>query len=340
MLTGDNGILTQAQNAKNQTEKASIIEQAQTDILGIQAGGDTVLTQRQLKRVLDNYFKDVSKEVTTDDILTTTDGKYQIPVSDIYNGELATEPPFNATNLTIGEAKIEDKYGQIVKDYTVQAGEMQTNKWRLFYQDSEYTYLITDEGVGESKLSEYVNYNSGEDVSLIGQKLNPKLIEAGTFFTQENENPNIKATAYLTDQDVWDEFKDENGDAVFAIGSPTVELFVKSFNATHDDTNQLPECNVGEYGYNLDEINYSKFPNLKTDDRYGIYNNGDSCWLASPLSITMLSIDSEEKMIIISDRLNGFFYGTINESNVPVRPLVCIPTSVFNDKYLSSLADE
>ena len=106
MLTGDNGILTQAQNAKNQTEKASIIEQAQTDILGIQAGGDTVLTQRQLKRVLDNYFKDVSKEVTTDDILTTTDGKYQIPVSDIYNGELATEPPFNATNLTIGEAKL------------------------------------------------------------------------------------------------------------------------------------------------------------------------------------------------------------------------------------------
>ena len=40
MLTGDNGILTQAQNAKEETEKASLIEQVQTDILGEQANGE------------------------------------------------------------------------------------------------------------------------------------------------------------------------------------------------------------------------------------------------------------------------------------------------------------
>ena len=33
MLTGQNGILTQAQNARNETEKASVIEQARLDIL-------------------------------------------------------------------------------------------------------------------------------------------------------------------------------------------------------------------------------------------------------------------------------------------------------------------
>ena len=37
MLTGQNGILTQAQSAKTRTDKASIIEQVRTNILGKQA---------------------------------------------------------------------------------------------------------------------------------------------------------------------------------------------------------------------------------------------------------------------------------------------------------------
>ena len=36
MLTGENGILTQAQNASRQTSEASVIEQAQLDILAKQ----------------------------------------------------------------------------------------------------------------------------------------------------------------------------------------------------------------------------------------------------------------------------------------------------------------
>ena len=91
MLTGDNGILTQAQNAKEETEKASVIEQAQTDILGIQASGDTTLTQKQLRDVLTKYFSLVPYDVNTNDILTTKEeygGKYQVAVSDIYSGEL------------------------------------------------------------------------------------------------------------------------------------------------------------------------------------------------------------------------------------------------------------
>ena len=91
MLTGNNGILTQAQKAKEETDKASVIEQAQTDILGIQAGGDTTLTQGQLKDILSKYFDPVPDDVDTDDTLTTKvdyGGKYQIAVSDIYNGEI------------------------------------------------------------------------------------------------------------------------------------------------------------------------------------------------------------------------------------------------------------
>ena len=37
MLTGENGIITQAQTAKEETEKESVIEQVKVDILGEQA---------------------------------------------------------------------------------------------------------------------------------------------------------------------------------------------------------------------------------------------------------------------------------------------------------------
>ena len=94
MLTGENGILTQAQNAKEETEKASVIEKAKTDLLGKQAensSGD--VTASDLKEVLDKYFNNVpeANDIKTDTVLTTKDeygDNYQIAVSEIYNGEI------------------------------------------------------------------------------------------------------------------------------------------------------------------------------------------------------------------------------------------------------------
>lgn len=122
---------------------------------------------------------------------------------------------------------------------------MTTNVWRLFYQDNNYTYLITDECVGSYKPSDYYTdiYNSGVDVSTVWQKLNPMLLEVGTFFTTSNTNRNILATAWLTDMTVWEEF--ENNDAVFVIGNPTLKLYVKLFNAT---VSQI-KLGVGNYRY-------------------------------------------------------------------------------------------
>ena len=54
MLSGDNGILQKATDAKTLTERQSVVEQARTDVLGYQTdnkGGD--LEKSQLKAVLD-----------------------------------------------------------------------------------------------------------------------------------------------------------------------------------------------------------------------------------------------------------------------------------------------
>jgi len=224
-LTGENGILTKANDAKILTEIAEIKERAKIDIFSIQVGnkkGD--ITKEQLKTVLKTYFKDVPEEIP-DDIadseLTAKDefGGHKIKVADIWNGVFAKEgesnlPIFNPETLTIDtEAKNTDKYGWKVNNYTVQTSNMHTNIWRLFYQDSNYTYLITDECIGSYRPNNYyTDYLNGASVGIIGQKLNPKI---SSLFTTSNTNVNIRATAWLTDIEYWKSYAEN--DAVFAI---------------------------------------------------------------------------------------------------------------------------
>ena len=92
MLTGENGILTQAQNASIKTGRANVIEQGRADIMGKQTEeGSTNLIKTDIKEVLDKYFESVPDNFTLDTLLHTKEeyGDYDIKVSEIYNGTLA-----------------------------------------------------------------------------------------------------------------------------------------------------------------------------------------------------------------------------------------------------------
>ena len=57
MLTGENGILTKATTAKENTQRAEVIERAQIDIVAAQAENESGdITEAQFKTVLDKYF--------------------------------------------------------------------------------------------------------------------------------------------------------------------------------------------------------------------------------------------------------------------------------------------
>ena len=97
MLSGDNGILQRATDAKTNTERASVIEQAQTEILGqiAENKGETI-TETQLKAILGIYFEDFDDELP-DDLSETTitltakneyGGYSNIALADIYNGKI------------------------------------------------------------------------------------------------------------------------------------------------------------------------------------------------------------------------------------------------------------
>ncbi len=226
ILTEKNGILNKASQSGEKADRAEIIEKAKLDILEKQIENKSeVLTDEQLKKVLKEYFYDVPEELLDDindlELITKDEyGGYKIKVSEIWDGKIKKKDNiFNPETLTIGIAKNTDKYGEKVANYTVQTLEMNTNLWRLFYQDDNYTYLITDESVGTYTPSDYYsNYTTGADVSTIGQRLNYELLKAGNFFTTNNTNPNIRATAWLTDtsdEGMWNAYK--NSDVIFAI---------------------------------------------------------------------------------------------------------------------------
>ncbi len=106
-LTGDNGILTKANEAKEMTEIAKIKEEVQTEILAVQAENDGKITTTQLKIILDKYFSNVpnDNQLNEEIELITTEGNYKIKLSDIFKGSLS-EGNGNTEDLAINRLKI------------------------------------------------------------------------------------------------------------------------------------------------------------------------------------------------------------------------------------------
>ncbi len=99
MLTGNNGILQKATDAKTNSEKQGIIEQARIDVLGQQAENKgTNITKEQLVTILNKYFEATDSTSIPDEIssehdveLTTIVEKYKINLSEIFKGKFANE---------------------------------------------------------------------------------------------------------------------------------------------------------------------------------------------------------------------------------------------------------
>ena len=83
-LTGENGLLTQASRAKQENEKAGIIEEIKLDIAAKQADNLGNINEDEFYEILGKYGTISSDETT----LTTTKGNYEILISDIYSGNI------------------------------------------------------------------------------------------------------------------------------------------------------------------------------------------------------------------------------------------------------------
>lgn len=330
MLSGDNGILQRATIAKENIDKTQIEERIKLAYHSTLARGQGNYTKDTLEEELTKEFGDDFEEVDDSNdinwILKAKGQSVMIPA-----GKKEEIYIFNAEELIIGNAINTNKYGYKVNTYTPSEESGYNGIWRLFYQDENLTYIITDEGQGSYNLNNiYNDYNNGDNVGIIGKRLNSKI---SSLFAKENTCANIRGIAFFTDSTRWDKYKDNKGDAVCVIASPTLELFTASYNAvakTNKDRDELSELEYDEYGYT------SKLNNI-IDNNHGIYTGNVNYWIASPFSVSNNQDTFYFYYCSSSGGYVGCTYPPIWTSNA-VRPIVCVPTKLFEKNYI--LTDE
>ena len=372
MITGNNGILIRAGEAKEKTEEVKLIEEIQIDILAYKKSRlDDSLTEEELESILEPKYGTLSKteERTKDKKLTTKDGTV-ISVSRIYGEKL--------TFMTIANADPKVYYGQPI-DYDVDLGKKTWGSemldldgkpqfdWKIFYYDGINIYIIAEDYVplyyindkttnpmfstslqNDSNTYEdnpYIlvwDYNSGtmnngktgsEDIFGLSAPYGTKyisdkyLIKWKSELTQStNTHNNAKMVAMLMDTNVWSSFANStvvNGltnkaSEHVAIGAPTLEMWIKSWNQKHGDSSNDNNkksiyFDAGDKGYMVDDIgnpsHSSQMVTLSTTDGYrdklyfphpaesqyesDIYYWG-GYWLASPKSSNSANVGAND----------------------------------------------
>ena len=205
----------------------------------------------------------------------------------------------NKINGAIEVGEYEKYYGKKVTNYT--AGG---KTYRIFYIDTEgkfgdknTVYLKADWTANDTTLSSYTSYTpSGTDLTTY-KKLNPSwAAKRGSSTSSWNENEH--AAAWLCSPSKWTTYCDTSK-ANYAIGSPTAEMYVASYNQVSHTTGNYKlgatysTADVPGYIYKVNNVAQNGGWSTKDDTLdYTGYNsmycgrNGSKgdywWWLASP----------------------------------------------------------
>ena len=289
-------------------------------------------------------------------------------------GDLVDEAS-GVKKITVGESTIQvtpgieslkNYYGEEVTSFSSVEGV----KWQLFYDDEEYYYLIASYYVPTSTLpDELYNYtksnssyiawfmsecggrietalgtimesepwkNGSTSSSITSNPLTSKyLTYVGSSQNTETARPNMKAVAYMMDTNKWSNFAGSTSNAK-AIGGPTLEMFVKSWNAVHTEESEqlgtyetIDSTNATINGYKV-KTGTGSWTDFGTSGDLGTttnmwcihrQNEANGMWIASPCSRDFSSL------------VNVYYTGMLNSSDVynfklcGFRPVVFIPKS-------------
>ena len=349
MVVGENGIIPQAQNARRETEIANIKEKVQMDILEKELDNEGNIGKGEFIGILNEYFEGVPTEENLPQDLTTLTlqakeeyGSHAINIGEIWNGTFG-----EGTTETILAEKIKNtNYGDYV-DYSIDLngdGDT-TNDWRIFYNDGTHVFIIAADyvknnssyldnmGAGMSIYNTYGLYWNTEPET--AQTVTPDTLNLfRQSWTDYSTNINGKYVSTLLNTNNWDGFV--NGDyADYAIGGPTLEMWVASYNAK----GYTPlYTNTGETGYYIGntegttEISYDLSSDANTgyhDTLYFPHQEAvDVCY-----SYFMASPSARD-----ASRLMYAFYRGYVDSNytnlgyVGVRPVVSLNSEITATK--------
>lgn len=294
MVVGDNGIITQAQRAERETANATVASEEQMNELVDELNG--YLIENEEDEEISGIFEEV--------VASTNYGDYVDYPIDL-NGDGNT-----------------------------------TNDWRIFYNDGTHVFIIAADyvknnsiyldnaGTGMTSIDTYSLY--WDTVPETAQTVNPDTLSLFMqSWTDYSTNENGRCVSTLLNTNNWDGFVNDSY-ADYAIGGPTLEMWVESYHAK--GYTQL-YTNTNEYGYyvgnteNPTTTSYS----LSSDSGYNstLYfphqttvSNCYGYWLVSP------SANSANRLMYVY--CNGDVYiSSYNNYRLGLRPLVCLKSDII-----------
>lgn len=300
-LTGENGILNQAGKAKDKTTEAESIERVQVEVAG-SYGLDGTIDKDQLNKNL----KNINGLTYNGNALSDSNKIANLPATVTLNGyDIVINANGGVEKIPEMIAKIRANpqayYGKKVTNY--KASDSDTNTYRIFYVDKDNYFKDGYNTIYlKADFSGSVSCSTSYDASqTLIKKMNPLWATKENTVAAETttiSNPNEQAAAWLCDPSKWTAYCDTDK-ANYAIGGPSVEMYVKSYNQTHGDDAlgcQYQTNNVPGYIYKVNDTiqNDGWYTDSYTLDYSMTYksmycgHNGNKTgywWLASPSAI-------------------------------------------------------
>ena len=247
------------------------------------------------------------------------------------------------TSLNFSSTITESDYGKTVTGYTC-PNSSGVNSWMLFYTDDTNIYLISSNelnhkyvpaGKNGTAISSYSNSTPWLDLanSVANDYTGSSDIKDPRIKALNNDYFNIKkysststsmkSVAYLLDINVWKKYTGDN--AEYAIGTPTIELFLKSYNKKYGT--KFSSKAVSNVGYQISDSTGQKWDNgrkalsgiINVDDRLywtGKPGANDGLHLATPIAY--------ESNLVYLDYYGYFRYRNWGS----IRPIVCLKSDV------------
>ena len=370
MVMGDSGIFTKANQAKEQTQLANakeIIKLAvlENEVKKYPTKQSDYKEEAELKTEIEDKLKEEGYKVTEGKI---TIGKTELDIAEEIK-KVSTGGETDSGDKTEGISaqeiynNPEEYYGKEV-NYTSANGQ---NDWKIFHSDGTNIYLIT---------GNYVKVTGSDNATIDTNKLNANTkmqivsgaknysvlwnpsnlpsfstdvsaeviskfkINTSVFnINNSKSNENSKCVSTLLDTNNWTGYIDTSkGSGQYAIGGPTVELWMESWNRRYPSTSDQLYCdNSSSIGYYVGSISkptgFSSSTNAKKGEGGELYfaNNHSALtdgnniveyyWLASPSAGT--------SGWVLNARYSGFVrYYDYNSICGGLRPVVCLQSNI------------
>ena len=246
-----------------------------------------------------------------------------------------------------------DYYGKIVTGYIPKNGA-KINAWKIFYANTQNIYLIADDyleikdlpastngtnltgkkpkansSYSYQRTASFSNILNDYDGSSRITEQRIKLLNNDYFNTNTYSSTydNMKAIAYMLDTKAWEEFKDKDGKADFAIGGPTIEMLIDSYNQKYN-TNYKTKAG-SNIGYGIIKNDETTLSNgyadmFSTSDELYIINSNSNAygmWLASTSGQS-----SSDAWVL--NYAGGLWSSSISSYTNGFRPVICLNSNV------------